>query len=98
MSEQDLILILEESEWTFAKTMPWIPHWYILRKNFNNVFFDKMVEALRAYGIDEIFGKKNPKTYRYFYANGYKYWTMGNPINETTVINKAKINQGTSDD
>lgn len=91
MSEEQLIALFETQEWTFAKTMPWIPHWYILRKNFNNSIFDEMVVALREHGVDETFGKKKPKIYRYFYANGYKYWTMGNPINETTIINRAKV-------
>ena len=38
-------------------------------------------------------GKPEPyfsKIHIYYYADGWKYWTMGAPIPETTVINRAK--------
>ena len=29
--------------------------------------------------------------YNYYYANGYKYWTMDKTILTTNLINRAKI-------
>ncbi len=45
----------------------------------------------RAVGIVRSFGKPAQfwsNTYIYLYQDGFKYWTMGDPISETTVINR----------
>ena len=87
MNEKELTEELEKVKWTFAKSMPTIPHEYTLRKNMPDELFVDMVVAIRALGVVEYFWKK---PYTYFYANGYKYWTMGNPLEDTTLINRAK--------
>ena len=78
--------------WQFAKSMSFIPHWYTVREWVDtpegNEKFDNAVIFLRESGYDEKFGKKS---YRYFNFNGLKYWTMGKPNNETTVINRAEL-------
>ncbi|MBO7577615.1 MAG: hypothetical protein J6T43_01320 [Prevotella sp.] len=42
----------------------------------------------RNYGKVERWGKYITP---YLYIDDYKYWTMGAPIEETTVINRAKV-------
>jgi len=78
-------------EWTFAKTMPWAPHEYIVRGKcpLSDEEFIYFVEQQRAYGIHERWGKYN---HPYLYIDDYKYWTMGAPIEETIIINRAKVN------
>jgi len=83
--------LLENASFVFAKTMPNNPHWYTLKKTWVNRFeFEEVAQYIRDNGYVEVFkGKK----YIMFAFNGFKYWTMGNPITETStiLINKAKL-------
>jgi hypothetical protein len=77
--------------WTFAKTMPWIPHEYALRERWNDgpgLTFTEAVEIVRTYGYEDRFGKR---TFVYLNIGEWKYWTMGNPIEQTRVLNRAPI-------
>jgi hypothetical protein len=80
---------LEARSWRFAKTMPQWPHWYTVRKDWqNDALFDEVVTAMRAGGYTEYWhGRKS----RAFNLNGYKYWTMGAPVHETIIINRKPI-------
>ena len=75
--------------WTFAKTMPWCPHEYIVRGNcpLTTDEFDYFVHMQREHGVKEQWGKYY---HPYLYIDNYKYWTMGAPVEETRVINRAK--------
>lgn len=76
--------------WTFAKTMPWCPHEYIVRGKcpLSEEEFLFFIEMQRKYGKVERWGKYITP---YLYIDGYKYWTMGAPVEETRVMNRAKI-------
>ena len=81
--------MIARCEWTFAKTMPFAPHEYIVRQKcpLTTEEFEYFVNMQREYGVKERWGKYN---HSYLYIDDYKYWTMGAPIEETTVINRAK--------
>ncbi len=90
------------AEYRFAKTMPENPHWYTLRKTWtDDAAFVEAVEFIREFGYSEIYKKSK---YTMFNLNGYKYWTMGAPINKrdgspcTILINKAKITEASDYD
>jgi len=76
--------------WTFAKTMPWCPHEYIVRGKcpLSEEEFVYFIEIQRNYGKVERWGKYITP---YLYIDGYKYWTMGAPVEETIVMNRAKV-------
>lgn len=76
-------------EWTFAKSMPWCPHEYIVRTkcSLTEDDFVHFVKMQRNYGTVERWGNYITP---YLYIDDYKYWTMGAPLEETTVINRAK--------
>ena len=77
---------INSSKWTYAKTMPEWPHYYIVRPSGNEAMFVKTVEHIRAHGYEgRFYHQKN----MYFDDDEYTYWTMGNPIAETTVINRC---------
>lgn len=96
MIKNQLANKLEECQYTFAKTMQSIPHSYCLRKKVNNnILFNDLVLSIRKHGVKEFF---KGKSYIYFYANGYKYWTMGSPVSETILINRAHAEYKTSYD
>lgn len=80
--------LITRENFRFAKTMPENPHWYTLRKNWiNDIDFIKCVMFIRENGYIEYFkGRK----YIVYGMNGFKYWTMGSPIYNTILINKAK--------
>ena len=76
-------------EWTFAKTMPFAPHEYIVKERcpLTTEEFEYFVNMQREHGVKERWGKYNNP---YLYVDDYKYWTMGAPLEETTAINRAK--------
>jgi hypothetical protein len=67
--------------------MPWCPHEYIVRGKcpLSEDEFLYFVNMQRKHGTPEQWWKYN---HPYLYIDDYKYWTMGAPLDETTVINK----------
>lgn len=76
--------------WTFAKTMPWCPHEYIVRGKcpLTEEEFLHFIEMQRKFGKVERWGKYITP---YLYIDDYKYWTMGAPAEETMVMNRANV-------
>jgi len=89
MTTEEVQKFLESHQWTFAKTMPESPHWYIHNKdaNDNNVFIE-VVKFIQQKGLPSKF---EGATYNYLHLGKYKYWSMGNLPEETTIINRALI-------
>lgn len=85
--------MISRCEWTFAKTMPSAPHEYIVRGKcpLTDEEFVYFVKMQREYGVKERWGRYN---HPYLYIDDYKYWTMGAPLDETIVINRAKVSKG----
>ncbi len=81
---------VSKANWHWATTYAdKAPHWYCVRAEFaDDDTFDKMVMHIRENGRIEKFFRK---AFTYYYDGNYKYWTMGNPVNETRIINRAKI-------
>lgn len=82
--------MIARCEWTFAKSMPFAPHEYIVRGKcpLTEEEFLYFIDMQRRFGVKEHWGKYyNP----YLYIDDYKYWTMGDPYDVTTVINRAKV-------
>ena len=91
MDYEKLRLMISRCTWTFARSMPFAPHEYIVkgRCQLTTEEFELFVNLQREFGVKEQWGKYNNS---YLYIDDYKYWTMGAPIAETTVINRAKVN------
>lgn len=91
MVMNDFEHFISSSSWRFAKTMPLIPHEYTLRKNAGSEeAFEAAVTFIRENGYTEYFGRNS---YRYLNVDGWRYWSMGYPVNETTVINRARVEE-----
>jgi hypothetical protein len=70
---------LEDRAWTFARTMPWNPHWYTRRVHWDDdELFQWVVTELRLRGYRSLYGKTN---YTQLNLNDHFYWTMGNIMN-----------------
>lgn len=86
-------------EWTFAKSMPWCPHEYIVRTkcSLTEDDFVHFVKMQRNYGTVERWGNYITP---YLYIDDYKYWTMGgrfykySPINRYETQKTINKNQG----
>ncbi len=80
---------LEGNRYRFAKTMQWCPHWYTLREFWRGPLpFEAVVQFIRDHGYQEQF---HSKTFTRYNVGDYKYWTMGAPLAETILINRAFI-------
>ena len=89
MTSTECQAALEVAPWTFAKTMPHMPHHYTLRDRWENKeLFDTVALHLNSACVTEKFGKRS---YCYFYAGEWKYWTMERPGENPILINRAKV-------
>jgi hypothetical protein len=87
----DLRTFIERERWTFAKTYAttW-PHEYIVRERVDEELFVKLVQHIRAHGYE---GQFYAKPITYFDEDGLVYWTMGAPVEETTIVNRCTKEQ-----
>ena len=78
---------INNTQWTFAKTYAdtW-PHHYIVRDRVDEKLFVSTVQHIRRLGYEGQFYKMK---ITYFDEDGLVYWTMGAPIDETTIINRC---------
>lgn len=81
---------IQSVRWKFASTMPQIPHEYTLKEwhPSKKDTFNAFVLHIRETGYKELFYGKEMT---YFDVDGFKYWTMGSPLEETILINRAKL-------
>ncbi len=76
---------VDKIDWTFAKTMPEIPHYYIVRDNLlenEKKEFDELSSLIDNKGTFEIF---QSKPYKYLRLGKYKYWVIDNVINRVSI-------------
>lgn len=69
--------------------MTW-PHEYIVRGRVDENLFIQLVEHIRTFGYE---GQFYRETLTYFDEDGMVYWTMGDPIGETTIVNRCRKDQ-----
>ncbi len=85
--DDQLKAFIGEVTWTYARTMPEWPHEYIVRDRVDKKLFVDMVQHIREHGYEGNFYKRK---ITYFDEDGMTYWTMGEPLNETIIINRCK--------
>lgn len=94
-----LTMPIADQEWfrTYISRVRWktskqsAPHIYTVKEwETDWTDFNHAVCLIRSYGRPENFYRQ---TYIYLYFDDLKYWTMGSPIEETEVINKAPQGQ-----
>jgi len=80
---------IDSVQWRYAETMPEHPHEYTIREWNMEVedTFISFIEYIREYGYQKRFFRK---MMTYCDIGDYTYWTMGAPIEETTVINRKE--------
>ena len=84
---QSIKAFVDTEAWTFAKSMPEWPHEYLVRGQFDAASFENLVRHIRQHGFE---GRFYGRVLTYFAEDGFLYWTMGAPINETTIVNRCR--------
>lgn len=87
----ELKAFVDKNDWTFAKTyaQTW-PHEYIVRSRVDDALFLSLVRYIRKHGYQGRFYKKR---ITYLDVDGMVYWTMGAPIEQTTIVNRCTKEQ-----
>ena len=69
--------------------MPHAPHEYTVRAwdPGGQANFEEAVRLIRQHGEVRTFGGRG---YVYLDVDGWSYWTMGAPVGETTIVNRAR--------
>jgi hypothetical protein len=83
---EELAIFISKEIWSYAKTMPKWPHEYLVRQKVDESLFLKLVAFIRDNGYE---GKFYNKPITYYDHEGRVFWTMGAPIEETTIINRC---------
>lgn len=78
----------DDCRWQAAKAGP--PHEYTVRdwRPEADEEFVRAAAGIREFGYEQSF---YGNTYTYFDLDGLKYWTMGEPLAETTVLNRDPV-------
>jgi hypothetical protein len=72
-----------------AKTMPHVPHQYVVRKPHNEQEFLALFDAIQEHGIYEMWANQKKK---YWYrGDGWKYWTMTTHRPSENIVNRQKV-------
>lgn len=102
MTDAEARQLAESCSWTFATTMPSIPHWYIVRdRDLGREEFKALALHIREHGRAGHWGVQPRKTFMedgtvvdgliYWEAGGYRYWSMGSPLDDETIINRERV-------
>ena len=80
-------------EWTFAKTYAsFCPHEYIVMRKLPGEewpLFPEIARFIRENGFVAEYGSLGPNWY--YIVDDYYYWTMDEEIEDTDLINRAKL-------
>lgn len=85
---------IAEVNWRFAKTMPQWPHWYVMEpwNPGREAEFRELVRRVFEEGQDEPWGQRpHRRIVRYYRLGEWKYWVMDPSIEDTDLINRARI-------
>ena len=84
---------IQRHEWTFAKTYAaFCPHEYIVMNHQPKEewpLFPEIARLIREKGFTAEYGKLGPN--RYYIVDEYYYWTMDQNVEDTDLINRAKL-------
>jgi hypothetical protein len=86
--QKELVEFVDSETWIFAKTYAdtW-PHEYLVRDRVDERLFVQLVRHIRTHGYE---GRFYRKKITYFDEDSMTYWTMGAPVEETTIINRCR--------
>jgi len=79
---------LRSATYKFAKTMPYMPHFYTVKNTWDDPQeFTWTAHAIKKHGREEFFFVK-PRNY--YYLDGWRYWIMADDPNESVIFNRER--------
>ena len=87
--EPEILHFIEQSRWHADRTMPELPHQYVVihwRPEQQRVF-ERFARFIQEQGQK---GRSATESPCYCELDGWKYWTAGAPADETIIINRSK--------
>lgn len=94
MTNEQFKKFVDSFTWTYAKTYAKVcPHEYIVKDKIDKdsyVFFEQVVRFIREKGFT---AQYEGRAGQYYILDDHYYWTMGAPVDETTVLNRAKLSE-----
>ena len=92
MNKEEMRTFVNNLDWIFAKTYADVcPHEYIVKNKLNPGYqarFEEVVNFIREAGFEASYEGHPGK---YYILDEHYYWTMGELIGQTTIINRAKL-------
>ena len=91
MTRDEVGELLEKQKYKFARTMPWIPHWYTLKDTWDdgNQYRDVIAWILENGELRQWSKKKTVR--KYFDYGIWRYWPMTTDPEESILLNRCKI-------
>jgi len=90
-SEEDIERWVESRYWQFASTMIANPHEYTLSRWGDRSMFERVVLYIREFGYQNMYGRTE---YTQLDCGRHFYWTMGDSLEATILINRKLISLG----
>lgn len=89
MSSEEFGRFVSEQSWTFAKSMPGVPHEYVVReRSVPGDVYDRAARTVWSRGRMGRWRRHGPKPY--FEHDGWRYWLM-TPPGVSTVMNRCAL-------
>jgi hypothetical protein len=89
MTKEETARFIASNTWTFARSLSHIPHEYVVKRRCSDpIAFERLVLWIRKVGVKRPFGRAH---YVYLDFDGWSYWSMGNTLSATTVLNRARV-------
>ncbi len=92
MNDNQFRVFINSFTWTYAKTYAKIcPHEYIVKDKIDERHWDNFAEVVGYIREKGFIANYKSRSGAYYILDDHYYWTMGAPVEETTVINRAKL-------
>jgi hypothetical protein len=89
MTQPSIRAVIESLFFRFARTMPEIPHEYVVRNADNEAAYAALFNAIMERGVYERWAGRSK---RYLYpGDGWKYWAMTTELQQSRVLNRMRI-------
>jgi len=80
--------VLEAHTWTYAKTMPMMPHFWTAKNSWNSAdVYVRTCQFILECGTPEAYLKFPIRPY--LYVGHWRYWLMTDNPHESTIINRC---------
>jgi hypothetical protein len=83
---------INKFKWTYANTYAKIcPHEYIVKDKIDKGHWDSFAELVRYIREKGFTANYISMSREYYILDDHYYWTMGAPVEDTSILNRAKL-------